>query len=64
MRIVVFLILWIAFSVGTPLIMHVLFGSTEYPLVSIGAVIGFVGGALVSALITGLFRDEQRSGSK
>jgi len=64
MRIVVFLILWIAFSVGTPLIMHVLFGSEEYPLVSIGAVIGFVGGALVSALITGLFRDEQRSGSK
>jgi energy-converting hydrogenase Eha subunit A len=64
MRIVVFFMLWIVFSLGTPLSMHVLFGSQEYPLVSIGAVIGFVGGALVSALITGLFRDDQPSGSK
>ena len=44
--------------------MHILFGSQEYPLVSIDPVIGFVGGALVSALITALFTDDQPSGSK
>ena len=64
MRIVVFFILWIVFSLGTPLLMHVLFGSKEYPLVSVAAVIGFIGGAVISALITGLFRDDRTSGSK
>ena len=35
---------------------HVLFGSTEYPLVL--TVVGFFGGALLAALPTGSFRDD------
>jgi hypothetical protein len=57
MQMLAFLVLWIVFSLGTPLILHVMFSSNLYPLVSIGAVIGFVGGALLSAELTGLFDD-------
>ena len=56
MRILLFVVLWIVFSLSVPMILHMWFSSREYPLVSIGVVIGFVGGALLSAWITGLFR--------
>jgi energy-converting hydrogenase Eha subunit A len=58
MQIVLFFALWLVIALGVPAIAHVLFGSSEYPLVSLAAVIGFVGGAVLSALITGLFKDE------
>lgn len=64
MRLFLFFVLWIVFSLSIPLSLHLLFSSNEYPLVSIGAVAGFVGGALLSALITGLFRDDPSSQSK
>jgi hypothetical protein len=64
MRIFLFIVLWMVFFISVPMILHVWFSSNEYPLVSLGAVIGFVGGALLSALITGLFRDDQSSQSK
>jgi hypothetical protein len=51
-----FFILWIVFALSVPMLLHVWFSDSLYPLVSIGAVIGFVGGALLSALITGLFK--------
>jgi hypothetical protein len=57
MQLVIFFVLWIVFSLGIPMALHLLFANSLYPLVSIGAVIGFVGGALLSALITGLFID-------
>jgi hypothetical protein len=55
-QLLLFLILWIVFALSVPMLLHVWFADSLYPLVSIGAVIGFVGGALLSALITGLFR--------
>jgi energy-converting hydrogenase Eha subunit A len=58
MRIALFFVLWLVFGLGLPAIVHVLFGSSEYPLVSLAAVIGFVGGALVSAVLTGLLEDD------
>ena len=61
MQMLAFFVLWIVFSLGTPLILHVMFFSNEYPLVSIGVVIAFVGGALVSAVLTGLFKDNPSS---
>jgi energy-converting hydrogenase Eha subunit A len=64
MNILLFFVFWIVFTLGVPMILHALFGSTEYPLVSIGVVIGFVGGALLSALITGLFKAERPPQSK
>jgi energy-converting hydrogenase Eha subunit A len=64
MNILLFFVFWIVFALGVPMILHALFGSTEYPLVSIGVVIGFVGGALLSALITGLFKAERPPQSK
>ena len=64
MRILLFIVIWIGFFLGVPLILHLLFSSREYPLVSIGVVISFVGGALLSAWITGLFRRDQSSQSK
>jgi hypothetical protein len=57
MQMLAFFVLWIVFWLGTPLILHVMFSSNAYPLVSIGAVISFVGGALLSAVLTGLFKD-------
>ena len=60
MRLLLSFVLWMVFFLSTPMIIHVCFSSREYPLVSIGAVIGFAGGALLSALITGLFRDAGR----
>ena len=56
MQLFLFIVLWIVFSLSIPMALHVWFADSLYPLVSIGAVIGFVGGALLSALITGLFR--------
>ena len=64
MRILLFIVIWIGFFLGVPLILHLFFSSREYPLVSIGVVISFVGGALLSAWITGLFRRDQSSQSK
>jgi len=64
MTIFLFFVFWIVFALGLPMILHALFGSSEYPLVSIGVVIGFVGGALLSALITGLFKAERPPQSK
>ena len=58
MQLLLFVVLWIVFSLSIPMALHVLFADSLYPLVSIGAVIGFVGGALLSALITGLFRGD------
>ena len=57
MQVALFLFLWLVFWLGTPALVHLLFGSSEYPLVSLAAVISFVGGALLSALLTGLFKD-------
>jgi hypothetical protein len=63
MQMLAFFVLWIVFSLGTPLILHVMFSSNAYPLVSIGVVIAFVGGALFSAVLTGLFNDDPSSQS-
>ena len=52
MQIALFLILWLVFWLGVPTIVHLLFGSSEYPLVSLSAVVSFVGGALLAALLT------------
>ena len=60
MKVLLFFVLWMVFSLSIPMIIHVWFPN-KYPLVSIGAVIGFIGGALLSALVTGLFRDDQSS---
>jgi hypothetical protein len=57
MQIALFLVLWLVFWLGVPTIVHLLFGSSEYPLVSLSAVVSFVGGALLAALLTGLFKD-------
>ena len=57
MQLVLFFVLWIVFSLSIPMALHMLFADSLYPLVSIGAAVGFFGGALLSALITGLFRD-------
>jgi energy-converting hydrogenase Eha subunit A len=64
MQIVFFFALWLVIALGVPAIVHVLFGSSEYPLVSLAVVFAFVGGAVLSALITGLLKDEQSSRSK
>ncbi len=64
MQMSAFFVLWIVFLLGTPLILHVMFSSNAYPLVSMGAVVGFVGGALLSAVLTGLFKDNPSSPSK
>jgi len=64
MRIFLFLVIWIGIFLGLPTILHVLFSSREFPLVSLGAVTGFVGGALVSAWVTGFFDDDQASPSQ
>ena len=63
MRIFLFFVLWLVFCLSAPLALHLLFSSREFPLVSIGVVISFVAGALLSAWITGLFSDEQPSQS-
>jgi hypothetical protein len=55
-QLLLFFILWIVFALSVPMLLHVWFNDSLYPLVSIGAAIGFVGGALLSALITGLFK--------
>jgi hypothetical protein len=57
MRIIAFIVLWIVFFLSVPAVLHITLGSREYPLVSIGAVVGFVGGGLPSAWLTGLFGD-------
>ena len=64
MRIVLFFVLWLTFGLGSPTIAHVLFGSTEYPLVSLVTVVGFFGGALLAALLTGLFKDDASARSQ
>jgi hypothetical protein len=58
MQIALFFLLWLGTALGIPTIVHVLFGSSEYPLVSLAVVVSFVGGAVVSALVTGLLRDD------
>jgi hypothetical protein len=58
MQIALFFLLWLDTALGIPTIVHVLFGSSEYPLVSLAVVVSFVGGAVVSALVTGLLRDD------
>jgi hypothetical protein len=63
-QILFFFALWLVIALGVPAIVHVLFGSSEYPLVSLAVVFAFVGGAVLSALITGLLKDEQSSRSK
>jgi hypothetical protein len=64
MRIVLFFVLWLTFGLGSPAIAHVLFGSTEYPLVSLVTVVGFFGGTLLAALLTGLFKDDASARSQ
>jgi hypothetical protein len=64
MQIFLFVVLWMVLSLSIPMILHEWFFSHEYPLVSLGVIICFVGGAILSALITGLFRDDQSSRSK
>jgi energy-converting hydrogenase Eha subunit A len=64
MNILLFFVLWTVFALGVPIILHTLFGTSEYPLVSLGVVVGFVGGALLSALIAGLFKAQQPTQSK
>jgi uncharacterized integral membrane protein len=59
MRIFLFIVLWLVFCLSVPLTLHLLFSSHEYPLVSLGVVISFVAGALLSAWITGLLSDDQ-----
>ena len=49
MQIVFFFALWLVIALGVPAIVHVLFGSSEYPLVSLAVVFAFVGGAVLSA---------------
>ena len=39
MQIALFLVLWLVFWLGVPTIIHLLFGSSEYPLVSLSAVV-------------------------
>jgi uncharacterized integral membrane protein len=56
MQIALFFVLWLVFWLSVPTIVHLLFGSSEYPLVSLSAVVSFVGGALLAALLTGLFK--------
>ena len=63
MQLVLFFIFWLVFALGIPLIVHLLFGSSEYPLVSLTAVVAFVGGALLSALLTGLLKGDRSSRS-
>lgn len=63
MQMLAFFGIWIVFSLGTPLILHVIFSSDAYPVVSIGVVFAFVGGALFSAVLTGLFTDDPSSQS-
>jgi hypothetical protein len=58
MQVALFLVLWLVFWLGVPTIAHLLFGSSEYPLVSLFAVISFVGGALLAALLTGLLKGD------
>ena len=60
MRIVLFFVLWLTFGLGSPTIAHVLFSSTEYPLVSLVTVVGFFGGALLAALLTAFSRTIRR----
>jgi hypothetical protein len=63
MRIFIFIVLWVVFCLSVPLALQLLFGSHEYPLVSLGVVISFVAGALLSAWMTGLLSDDQPSQS-
>ena len=63
MRIFLFIVLWLVFCLSVPLALHLLFSDREYPLVSLGVVISFVAGALLSAWITGLLSDDQPSQS-
>jgi hypothetical protein len=64
MRIVLFFVLWLTFGLGVPAIGHVLFGLTEYPLVSLATMVGFFGGALLAALLTGPFKDDASARSQ
>jgi len=59
MQIALFFVLWLVFWIGVPTIVHLLLGSSEYPLVSLAAVVSFVGGALLAALLTGLLKDDR-----
>jgi len=61
MRIFLFIVIWMVFFLGVPMVLHLGFSSHEYPLVSLGTVLSFVGGALFSAWITGFFREDQSS---
>jgi hypothetical protein len=63
MRIFLFIILWLVFGLSAPLALHLLFSDRDFPLVSLGVVISFVAGALLSAWITGLLSDDQPSPS-
>jgi len=60
MQIALFLVLWLVFWLGVPAIVHLLFGSSEYPLVTLSAVVSFVAGALLAAVLTGLFKDDRK----
>jgi uncharacterized integral membrane protein len=64
MRILLFIVVWMVVFLAVPVTIHFWFSSREYPLVSLAVVISFVGGALLSAWITGFFRDDQSSQSK
>lgn len=59
MRIALFFVLWVGIGLGIPTIVHALFDSSEYPLVSLAVVVGFVGGGLVAAVLTGLLKNDQ-----
>jgi hypothetical protein len=61
MRIFLFIVFWMVIFLAVPAMLSFWFASREYPLVSLSVVISFVGGALLSAWITGLFRDDQPS---
>jgi hypothetical protein len=63
MRIFLFIVLWVVFCLSVPLVLYLLFAGREYPLISLGVVISFVWGALLSAWITGLLSDDQPSQS-
>jgi len=56
MQIALFLALWLTIWLAVPGLLHVLIGGSDYPLVTIAAVVSFVAGALISAWATGLFK--------
>ena len=58
MWIALFFVLWVGIGLGIPTIVHVLFASA-ISACSLAVVVGFVGGGLVSALLTGLLKNDQ-----